>query len=189
MSKPSRKPALRKTTTKRRPKTHPAKKPRAVIRGTRFVADVEDAEVSLFAEITHRKKRAYLEALSTTPSMDDAARLAGVSRKTGYNYRADLEDKPFQAALDVALRMGVQRAEAEGWRRGVIGWEEPVYQGGRLVGTKLVKSDTMLIFMLKGAAPEKYRERFEHMGKDGAPLFAAGFPVPDCGNGETTTKE
>jgi hypothetical protein len=28
----------------------------------------------------------------------------------------------------------------------------------------------MLIFMLKGAKPEKYRERFEHSGPSGGPI-------------------
>ena len=126
---------------------------------------------SIFAEITDLKKRAYLEALTKTPSYGEAARLAGISIRTGYNYRHE-SDTAFQELLHRARMMGVQRAEDEAWSRGIDGWLEPVYHAGKLVGGKRVKSDTMLIFMLKGARPEKYRERYEHSGPGGAPVLA-----------------
>lgn len=75
--------------------------------------------------------------------------------------------------------MGIHVAEAEAWKRATDGTVEDVYgalgnnQGTGVVGQKRVKSDTMLIFMLKGAAPEKYRERFEHSGPAGGPIQIA----------------
>jgi hypothetical protein len=39
---------------------------------------------------------------------------------------------------------------------------EPYYE--------LEYSDTLLIFLLKGIRPEKYRERFEHSGPEGGPI-------------------
>ena len=39
--------------------------------------------------------------------------------------------------------------------------EKPVYQGGKLVGHVQEYSDTLLIFLLKGARPEKYRDRVQ----------------------------
>ena len=45
------------------------------------------------------------------------------------------------------------------------GWEEPVgWYKGEAGGTVRRFSDTLLIFLLKGAAPEKYRERLEVRG-------------------------
>ncbi len=134
--------------------------------GARLSVAKPDAATSAFAEIADRKKRAYLEGLAMTPSFGEAARLAGISARTGWNYRSEASGR-FSELLEVALQMGLRRAEDEGWRRGVEGWEEPVYQGGKLVGTKLVKSDTMLIFMLKAGKPEKYRERHEISGPGG----------------------
>jgi hypothetical protein len=135
-----------------------------------------------FPGITDPKKRALLGALCSTPSQLQAAIAAKISPKTIYNWLHS-DDEAFKAGFPVALEMGCLVAEREGWLRGVEGWLEPVYQGGRLVGYIRKKSDTMLIFMLKGGMPAKYRERFEHTGADGAPLFA--LPVnclPDCGN-------
>lgn len=142
------------------------------IRGASFDPPRPDAAASLFPQIPNLKKRRYLEALATTPRIAEACRLAAVDRKSAYNWAKDESDAEFQAALKIAAQLGLQRAIDEGWKRGVDGWEEPVYQGGRLVGTKLVKSDLMLIFMLKGELPGKYRDVQEqrHTGPGGGPI-------------------
>ena len=41
-----------------------------------------------------------------------------------------------------------------------MGIDEPVYQGGALVGTRRFFSDTLAIFLLKAHRLEKYRERY-----------------------------
>jgi hypothetical protein len=87
-------------------------------------------------------------------------------------------DPPYKAAFDEAWEMGVQALEDVAAERAQLGWEEPVvFQGkfsypvtrgenGRmrrstqpLTVTKF--SDSMLQFMLRGAKPEKYRERHD----------------------------
>jgi len=104
----------------------------------------------------------------------------------------DEEAKAWLEAVECAKQLSIEAAEDEAWTRAVHGWKEPVFgaisepvnipradgNGTRLVwahrtgvvGEITKKSDTMLIFMLKGAKPETYRERFEHSGPDGAPL-------------------
>lgn len=42
--------------------------------------------------------------------------------------------------------------------RALEGWEEPVFHLGVATGTIRKYSDTLTIFLLKGAKPEKYRE-------------------------------
>lgn len=121
-----------------------------------------------FPEISDPKKRAYLVALCRTARFGAAAKVAGVDVRTAYNWRQ--KDPEFAAAENTALDIGGRLAEDEAWRRATEGVEEPVYQQGRLVGTKRVLSDTLLIFMLKGAHPQKYRERLEHTGRDGGPI-------------------
>ena len=57
--------------------------------------------------------------------------------------------------------MGADMLEDEAVRRAKDGVERPVYQGGKLVGHVQEYSDTLLIFLLKGARPEKYRDRVQ----------------------------
>lgn len=47
--------------------------------------------------------------------------------------------------------------EDEAWRRAMVGTEKPVFHRGKQIGTKLVKSERMLIMLLKARRPEKYR--------------------------------
>ncbi len=60
-----------------------------------------------------------------------------------------------------ALREACDILEGEAWRRAVQGVERPIHYQGAQVDTIREYSDTLLIFLLKGARPEKYRERFE----------------------------
>lgn len=119
------------------------------------------------------KKRAYLVALSRSWNFAQAALAAGVDRGTGYNWRQNVPPDPaFMTALTEANNLFVERAEAEMWRRGIDGVEKPVYQQGRMVGTVREFDTTAAIFMLKGAKPDKYRDRFglEHSGPNGGPM-------------------
>jgi len=53
------------------------------------------------------------------------------------------------------------KIEKEVYRRAIVGWEEPVYQGGKKVGTIHKYDSTLLIFLAKANMPEKYRDKFE----------------------------
>jgi hypothetical protein len=133
-----------------------------------------DDELSLntdaFTEITDTKQRLFLQALMTTPRLGAATKMAGVCAKTVWNWRHSDPDPLFLKAYATAYRIGLQVAEAELWRRGVHGVEEPVYHRGRLVGTKRSFDTTAAIFMLKGALPDVYRERQEITGGGGGPI-------------------
>lgn len=65
----------------------------------------------------------------------------------------------------------VQCLEDEAVRRGYEGVERPVTIAGK---REIIReySDTLLIFLLKAARPQKYRDyvRQEHVGPDGTPL-------------------
>lgn len=119
--------------------------------------------------IVHPKKRAFLLAYAQLGTITHAARAAQIARRTHYDWleEVDEEGKPteqaerYRAALDDAHQQGCENLEREAIRRAVDGVDEPVYQKGERVGTIRKYSDVLLIFMLKGAKPEKYRERFE----------------------------
>ena len=55
--------------------------------------------------------------------------------------------------------MAVQTLEARAWRQAVEGDEQPPYHHAKVCGAVRKYSDVLLIFLLKVAAPDKYREQ------------------------------
>ena len=108
-------------------------------------------------------QKAFLAALQESGNVRLACAAAQVSRGTVYQRRSD--DVVFTTAWDTALDAAADLLEAEARRRAHDGWDEPVFgslgsgQGSGEIGTMRKYSDTLLIFLLKGARPEKYRER------------------------------
>jgi hypothetical protein len=98
----------------------------------------------------------FLDGLASGLSVAGAAREAGVHRATPYGWRE--ADPEFAQAWDVAREAGTDLLEDEAWRRAYDGTERPVYQQGGLVGKTREHSDLLLIFLLKGRRPEKYRD-------------------------------
>lgn len=118
--------------------------------------------------IRHAKKRAFLEAFATTGIIGAAAEAAGIHRSTHYDWLDT--DPDYATEFHHAELAAAEALETEARRRAVDGVDEPVFYEGQVVGTKRRYSDTLLIFMMKGAMPHKYRERFEHSGPDGGPI-------------------
>ena len=92
-------------------------------------------------------------------NVSEAARIAGVNRTTPDEWRA--EDRDFEEAWESALEEAADELEKEARRRAVEGVDEPVYYQGEVVGSIKKFSDVLLIFLIKGARPAKYRERFD----------------------------
>jgi len=139
------------------------------------------AQGSPFKTIRHQKKRAYLRALvETGGNMSRACELAEIDRSTPYTAQWK-QDEEFQALLCLAQDMGADHLEAEMIRRAYDGVEEPVgfYKGEPSAYVRRY-SDTLMIFALKAARPEKYaeRQRIEHSGRDGGPIETRLVRVP-----------
>lgn len=117
-----------------------------------------------------QKKAVFLAAYAEIGTITHAAMRAQVDRTTIYRWRDS--DPVFAAALDEADLMAAERLEQEARRRAVDGVEKPVWHKGQMVGSVREYSDTLLIFLLKGALPDKYRERVssEISGQGGGPL-------------------
>ncbi len=126
------------------------------------------------------RKRAFLAAYSQCGSLTHAARAAKINRCTHYRW---LKDQEYSAAFGEAREEAADALEMEARRRAVEGIEEPVFYKGEVCGTIRKYSDTLLIFLLKGVRPEKYRERTEHTGPDGGP-FEFTIKIPRPGNSE-----
>lgn len=106
--------------------------------------------------VEHAQKTAFLAAFAEVGTVKSAAKAAGISRTTHYNWLRD--DPAYAVALEQAAADAGDRLEAEAVRRAVEGWDEPVFHRGEVVGYVHKYSDTLLIFALKGAKPEKYKD-------------------------------
>ena len=109
--------------------------------------------------IIHPKKRAFLAAISETGNIVEAVKASGITRKTHYNWMES--DSSYAQAFKDAMVDAAERLEIEARRRAVQGTLKPVFYQGTECGTVREYSDTLLIFLLKGALPEKYKERYE----------------------------
>jgi hypothetical protein len=99
---------------------------------------------------------AFLAALRKTGNVSAACKLSRNARCMVYRQRDT--DPEFAAAWDAALDEAVDSLEAEGWRRARDGTLKPVFQGGEKCGEIREYSDTLLIFLLKGHRPARFRE-------------------------------
>jgi len=107
----------------------------------------------------HAKKERFLEAVALTGNISTAAKAAGCARQAHYNWLDD--DEAYPARFTAAMDQAADLLEQEARRRAVAGIDKPIYQGGQQVGTVRQYSDLLLIFLMKGAMPEKYRERID----------------------------
>ncbi len=102
-------------------------------------------------------KQRFLDAYAQLGTVTSASEHVGISRRDHYHWME--RDPDYPARFQTACEKAVDKLEREVVRRGAEGWDEPVYQGGKLVGTVRKHSDLLLIFALKGLRPDKYREK------------------------------
>ncbi len=103
---------------------------------------------------TGPKRRRFLKMLAKTGCISDSARVAGVSRKTA-NYRRR-KDPDFDRECDIAIDMAASHIETLAWERAVTGIEEPVWHYGKLVGTRMKRSDSIFRMILMASNSAKY---------------------------------
>jgi len=106
------------------------------------------------------KQRAFLVAYIETGNITKAARMAHMSRTNHYEWLKESED--YKEAFAQAEEAVADRLEEEAWRRAVEGTVKPVFYKGQQVGGIREYSDTLLIFLLNGMRPEKYKKHSSH---------------------------
>ncbi|MCP4709653.1 MAG: hypothetical protein GY869_13585 [Planctomycetes bacterium] len=107
-------------------------------------------------DITRRlKKDAFLRAFAQCGNVTQAAKCGLIHRDTHYAWLAS--DPEYFDAFEMAKQEYVSMLEAECDRRALDGWNEPVYQNGKMVGVERKYSDILLIFRMKKLDPS-YRE-------------------------------
>ncbi len=102
-------------------------------------------------------KQRFLNALMEHGNVGLACMRAGIHRQTAYQARA-LHPEFAQAWAD-AKAHAVDRLEAEAYRRAVIGVPRKKLLGKRII-TVREYSDQLLMFLLKGERPEKFRDQY-----------------------------
>ncbi len=114
--------------------------------------------------LTEPRKIAYILALAHLGNRSRAAQAIGITPLVPWRWRQ--EDDLFREAYNRAMECAAELMENEMFRRAAEGVLEPVFQGGKLIGSLRKYSDTLLIFGLKGAMPDKYADRVknEHSG-------------------------
>jgi len=101
-------------------------------------------------------QRAFIEALADTGSVKGACRRVNRSEVGAYLLRRHPEAKEFRKAWQAALDLGVQKIEDVAMDRALNGVEVPVYSYGKLVGTRRIYNDRLLMFMLRNRAPKRF---------------------------------
>lgn len=123
---------------------------------------------------SERLKKRFLESFAMTGNITLSCKTVGIgSRNTIYKWQED--DDAFASAYREAEISSTELMEAEAHRRGVLGYDKPVFQQGAQVGVIREYSDTLLIFMLKARNPDKYRDN-ANAGASGQPLVK-GYPA------------
>jgi hypothetical protein len=119
---------------------------------------------------TKKRKKEFLLQLEATASITRACKLSKVPRRTVYDWIE--ADADFEIALERSKKIAVDALEDEAVRRGYEGTVRPVFQGGKEVGKIREYSDSLLMMLMKGGMPDKYKERFagELSGKGGGPI-------------------
>lgn len=109
-----------------------------------------------WTKLTIKKKSEFLDALRDTGNITIACRACNISRQAAYDAR--INDPDFADRWDDAIHHATEILEYECRRRALEGFLEPVYYAGKQVGTIRKFSDTLAIFLLKAARPQKYRD-------------------------------
>ena len=124
--------------------------------------------------LTRERQERFLKALAETGIVSAAVEIAGSSRTRVYELRK--RNPGFAAAWEEAEERAADALEAEAWRRAVVGVQEPLVSGGKVVrdddGQPLAirrYSDTLMLALLKARRPEKFKDRavVEHDIADG----------------------
>jgi hypothetical protein len=118
------------------------------------------ADTALFPTILHPKKRAVLLAYVACGLVKPACKASGTAFSMHYYWRK--HDPAYAEAWAEAEQLGAVMLEDEAIRRARDGVERTIFHQGVPIGTEHRYSDVLLIFLLKGAKPEKYQEHTEH---------------------------
>ncbi len=113
-------------------------------------------------------QRAFLAAFAECASITKAAKAAGVNRRAHYDWME--ADKSYPERFEVAQEQAASWLEDEATKRAVEGVTQVERYQGKPVGTRRIYSDGLMMFLLRGLMPAKYRQGIELTGQGGGPV-------------------
>lgn len=105
----------------------------------------------------------FMEEFKKSGNITAASEVCGFNRRCVYDWKEifpDLEQELADARLEA-----IERLEEEARARATKGVNRPVFQKGKKVGYVTHYSDNLLMFLLKGNAPEKFRDNLNVTGR------------------------
>ncbi len=108
------------------------------------------------------RQNAFLKAYAEAGTISAAAKAARITRRLHFKW---MKEPEYAEKFCEAQEMAHDKLEQEARRRAVEGWTEPIFYEGVHVGDKPKYSDQLLTLLLKGALPDKYRDRYENVGE------------------------
>ena len=113
---------------------------------------------------------AFLAAYAECGVIAQACRIVGMSSRRHYDWLENDEGGDYYDSFCEAREAAAGMLETEARRRAIEGTTETIFWQGLPIGTKVKHSDALLMFLLKGALPDKYAERKQITGGNGGPL-------------------
>lgn len=111
---------------------------------------------------TPQRQRDFVEALALTGNVEASAQRVGMTRESAYQLRRAPGAEEFAAAWAQALDFGVTRLEDLAIDRAINGVQVPVYSYGKLIGSRTVYNDRLLMFILRQRRPDRYGHSAAH---------------------------
>lgn len=105
---------------------------------------------------TAGRQRKFIEHLSLTGSVGEAAAIAGVSSRSAYRLRNKAGAESFARAWDAALSLSATRLAAIAFDRALHGRSERIYRDGELVMERKMPSDYLLTWLLARLDPLQF---------------------------------
>ena len=103
------------------------------------------------------RRAVFLALLPHVGTVSEACRLAKLSRETIARWKRD--DPEFATALKEAQDLAFDALEDSMYRRARFGVPVPIFVKGEKVGERREYDTPAGIFLMKGARPERYRDR------------------------------
>ncbi|MBC2667350.1 hypothetical protein H7F51_17665 [Novosphingobium flavum] len=110
------------------------------------------------------RQKGFIEALMATGSVRAAAHAVNMTPEGAYHLRRHPQAASFRKAWEQALAHGIQRLEDLAMDRALNGEEVPVYSYGKLIGSRRVYNDRLLMFLLRNRAPTRFAASAQGMG-------------------------
>jgi hypothetical protein len=105
---------------------------------------------------TAERQRKFIDHLSLTGSVGEAAGIAGVSSRSAYALRNKAGAESFARAWDAALSLAATRLAAIAFDRALHGRSERFYKDGELVMERKMPSDYLLTWLLSRLDPLQF---------------------------------